>query len=282
MERGAEPEPPPKRRSRSSQDGSDQIATAALILVNALMFSPDRRFERCGSPPAIPLPRAARRSAAAARALLSCAAFAGSRAKMSGNASAASILAMMPVMRSISASASAIFCRSGARFSLVARALVAARRRARCRRGRAAFVRMPSRRQHLAAIVVEIAVVGRDRAVRHHPQPVGAGVDQVAVVADHDHGAGKFVDRLGERGAAVDVEMVGRLVENDQLRAEERRKPEQQPRLLAARQASSPACRPPLPKSRSRRRGRAPSLPAHRASACGCGVGRAVLVSSSS
>ena len=53
-------------------------------------------------------------------------------------------------------------------------------------------------------------------------------------MAHHDNRSGKFIDRLCERCAAIDVEMVGRLVEDDQLRPEEGRKSEQQPRLLAA------------------------------------------------
>ncbi len=54
---------------------------------------------------------------------------------------------------------------------------------------------------------------------------------------DHDDRAGKFIDRFGKRGAAVDVQMVGRLVENDHVGTEEGRKPQQQPGFFAARQA---------------------------------------------
>src|SRR6202035_479700 len=59
--------------------------------------------------------------AAPARALLSWAACFGSRLNKSGSASAVSILAMMPLMRAISASAFEIFCFSGTRFSAVLR-----------------------------------------------------------------------------------------------------------------------------------------------------------------
>ena len=189
---------------------------------------------------------------------MSWAACLGSRVKMSGRASAVSILAMMPLMRSISASASAIRC-FGA-FS--ARALTARLRSRAC----AALGRLArggavaARRQHQAPVIVEIAVIVRHRMIGHEPEPVGAGLDQIAVMRDHDDRAGKFVDRFGKRGAAVDVEMVGRLVQDDHVGAEEGRKPEQQPRLLAAGQACRPACRRPCRKSRSRRRGRAPSL----------------------
>ena len=53
---------------------------------------------------------------------------------------------------------------------------------------------------------------------------------------DQDHRAGKVVDGLDQRRATVDVEMVGRLVEDHEMRRAEGGKPEQQPRLLAARQ----------------------------------------------
>ena len=51
---------------------------------------------------------------------------------------------------------------------------------------------------------------------------------------DHDDSAWKFVDRLGKGGAAVDIQMIGRLVENDHVGTEEGRESEQQPRLFAA------------------------------------------------
>src|SRR5260370_11227721 len=53
---------------------------------------------------------------------------------------------------------------------------------------------------------------------------------------DHEDRAWKFVDRLGQRGAAVDIQMVGRLVENDHVRTEEGRETEQKRRLFAARE----------------------------------------------
>ncbi len=52
---------------------------------------------------------------------------------------------------------------------------------------------------------------------------------------DQDHRARIIVDRLDQRGAAVDVEMVGRFVEDDEMRAAEGGETQQQPRLLAAR-----------------------------------------------
>ena len=53
---------------------------------------------------------------------------------------------------------------------------------------------------------------------------------------DEDAGAFVFVDRVDQLGAAVDVEMVGRLVEDEELRAVESGEAHQQARLLAARE----------------------------------------------
>ncbi len=88
--------------------------------------------------------------------------------------------------------------------------------------------------EHVAAVIVEIAVIGRGRAAGDQPQPIDRGLDQVAVMADEDDGAGKIVERPDQGLAAVDVEMVGRLVEDHQVGAGEGGEAEQQARLLAA------------------------------------------------
>jgi len=53
---------------------------------------------------------------------------------------------------------------------------------------------------------------------------------------DQHHGAFIFIDRSDQRGAAVDVEMVCRFVQNQEMGRVERGDAQQQPRLLAARQ----------------------------------------------
>ncbi len=55
-------------------------------------------------------------------------------------------------------------------------------------------------------------------------------------MGNHDDRAGKLVDRLGKGSTAVDVQMVGRLVENDHVGTEEGRQSQQQPGFFAARQ----------------------------------------------
>src|SRR5947209_19547982 len=54
------------------------------------------------------------------------------------------------------------------------------------------------------------------------------------VMRDQNDRALVFVQRFDERGAAVDIEMVGRLVEDEQMRRLEGGEAEEQPRLLAA------------------------------------------------
>ena len=56
------------------------------------------------------------------------------------------------------------------------------------------------------------------------------------VVADHHHRAAEFGERLDQRLARLDVEMVGRLVEDQDMRRVARDQRERQPRPLAARE----------------------------------------------
>jgi len=72
--------------------------------------------------------------------------------------------------------------------------------------------------------------------VGHQPQLVGASFDQMAVMGDQDHGARIIVDAGDQRRAAVDVEMVGRLVEEHEMGTVEGCEPQQKPRALAARE----------------------------------------------
>ena len=54
------------------------------------------------------------------------------------------------------------------------------------------------------------------------------------VVADQDDRAGIGRQRLDQRLAAFDVEVVGRLVKDQQVRRRQRREQQRQPRLLPA------------------------------------------------
>ena len=93
------------------------------------------------------------------------------------------------------------------------------------------------------------------------------------VVADEDHRAGIGGQRLDQRLAALDVEVVRRLVEDQHVRRVDRGQQQRQPRLLTARQPRPPPSRPDRRRGRSRRAGRA-GAPAPRRGAGG-GGGRA-------
>ena len=64
--------------------------------------------------------------------------------------------------------------------------------------------------------------------------PVDDPVEEVAVVGDHADGAGKLLERRLERLDRVDVEVVRRLVEHEQVRLGEHQQQQLEPRPLAA------------------------------------------------
>ena len=86
----------------------------------------------------------------------------------------------------------------------------------------------------MAAIIVEVALERRHGAVGDQPQPVRHQVDQMGIVADQHDGAGVVVDRLHQRLTGVDVEVVGRLVQDQNVRPGIAHQRQQQPRLFAA------------------------------------------------
>jgi hypothetical protein len=115
-------------------------------------------------------------------------------------------------------------------------------------------------------VILQIAVKRTHRAVAHDPQTVDRGLDQMPVMADQDDRAGEVVERPDQRRAAVDVEVVGRLVENDQVR-----RVETWPAPSAAAPSPRPrdpwpACSSFPPSVPSAPPGRAPGLPARPAS----------------
>ena len=57
-------------------------------------------------------------------------------------------------------------------------------------------------------------------------------------MGDQQHGALEIGERFYQRLARIDVEVVGRLVQNQQLRRVARRKRQQQPRLFATGQVA--------------------------------------------
>ncbi len=72
----------------------------------------------------------------------------------------------------------------------------------------------------LLFVGLEVAFAPVDVAVAFEGEDVrGDAVQKPAVVADHDHAAGVVEDRLFERPQRIDVEVVGRLVEQEQVGA---------------------------------------------------------------
>ncbi len=96
---------------------------------------------------------------------------------------------------------------------------------------------------HLVGLVVlEVALEPFDVAVALEGEDVGGdAVEEPAVVAD-DHGAaGEILQRLLERAQRLDVEVVGRLVEQQQVGARAQHLGEMHAVALAARQAGRPS-----------------------------------------
>ena len=86
----------------------------------------------------------------------------------------------------------------------------------------------------MAGVIIHIAVKLRHAAIVHQPELVGGGLQQMPVMRNQNDRAFIFIDGLNQRGAAVNVEMVGRLVHDDEMRAVERGQPHEKTRLLAA------------------------------------------------
>ena len=104
------------------------------------------------------------------------------------------------------------------------------------------------------------ALVGVEGVLLDRDGALGDGVEEGTVVGDEQDRAGERLERRLERLAALEVEMVRRLVEHEEVRARKRRSP--RGRAAAARRPTAPT--PASPARRSPRRGtsRAGSAPA--------------------
>ena len=87
-------------------------------------------------------------------------------------------------------------------------------------------------------IVVHVAVEWLHRPVGGQPQAVGHQLHQRAVVGDQDDRPRIFVQRVQQGAAAVDVQVVGRFVEDQDVRRIHRHQVQQQARAFAARQGA--------------------------------------------
>ncbi|MNZ83465.1 hypothetical protein D3C78_1021940 [compost metagenome] len=78
------------------------------------------------------------------------------------------------------------------------------------------------------------AVGLQDPALPDHPEAVAAALDQIPVVGDQQHPAGKLRQRLGQLLLALQIQMVAGLIEPEQVMARQRQGEKQQSGPLAA------------------------------------------------
>ena len=90
--------------------------------------------------------------------------------------------------------------------------------------------------QQQAPVILQIAVIALAAALIDQPQAVGGEFDQMGIVAHQHDGAVIIVQRLHQRLAGIDIQMVGRLVEQQDMRLLMGHQGEQQPCLFAAGQ----------------------------------------------
>ncbi len=178
----------------------------------------------------------------------SSAMFANSAGAFAGSNIARSSAEHCAAKRALAASASAAAFLSARASS---RAFAAALRSCRCCFGFSRHGRTPAENE-VDVIVDAAGIFGRGAILDQH-QPVGGQLDHVAVVADEDDGAVIAVERLDQRLARIDVEVVGRLVEDQQVRRIARDQRQRQPRALAARELADERRRLVARKSRSGR-----------------------------
>ena len=129
--------------------------------------------------------------------------------------------------------------------------------------------------QALALLLQPGRVVALERiaaAALDLQDPAGDVVQEVAVVGDDHHGAGVVVQRVLQPGDAFGVQMVGRLVEQQQVGLFQQQPAQRDAPPLAARQRGDRARRPAgsaARPARCPRAGRAPSRPRRRSSPAG-------------
>ncbi|MCY1404087.1 hypothetical protein D9M71_192870 [compost metagenome] len=70
-----------------------------------------------------------------------------------------------------------------------------------------------------AAVVVEVAVEGFNLAIGHQQEVVGGAFEQMAIVGNHQHRTAEFLQCHGQCQAHFQVQVVGRLIEQQQVRA---------------------------------------------------------------
>src|SRR5688500_6640305 len=86
----------------------------------------------------------------------------------------------------------------------------------------------------LRGVILEVARVDGGLSVVDLDDGVGNAAAEVSVVGDEDDGAGEGVEGVLEHVARLDIEVVGGLVQAQQVRRIGKKLRQRQPRLLAA------------------------------------------------
>ena len=89
--------------------------------------------------------------------------------------------------------------------------------------------------EQILAIFGNVAVKACDCAIGDQNKTIGTGFDQIGIVADDDDRTFVGVERMVQRIAAVDIKVVGRLIEDEHMRGIKGHQRKQQTCLFAAR-----------------------------------------------
>ena len=106
-------------------------------------------------------------------------------------------------------------------------------------------------------VILHAAGIFLRRAAIDQHQPVGGQFDHMPIVADQDHRPAIGVERLHQGLARVDIKVVGRLVEDEDMRRIARHQRQREARPLAARQRAD------IRRGMVAREAEAPQLPAN-------------------
>lgn len=88
--------------------------------------------------------------------------------------------------------------------------------------------------EQLGLVLFDITFKDRNRTVLDQPEPVSHRLHQMRVVADNDNSAWEIIERMNQRLTTFNIEVVCRLIKDQDMRGVNGRHSHQQPRFLAA------------------------------------------------
>ena len=72
--------------------------------------------------------------------------------------------------------------------------------------------------QQLLAVIIHVAIERLHGAVANNPELVGDGFNKMRIMANQNDGTLIGVDRMNQRFAAFDIQMIGWLIQNEDVR----------------------------------------------------------------